>query len=104
MSLYDIAYAVGLTLAAPYWLIVPKSRRKVLGALRQRMGKPSGNPRPAGPALMLHAVSVGELNATPALVRRSARPDRTSTLSSASPRTRAPTAPASFSRAISASH
>jgi 3-deoxy-D-manno-octulosonic-acid transferase len=80
MSLYDIAYTVGLALAAPYWLIVPKARRKVLGALSQRMGKSTAPARLVAapfPSLMIHAVSVGELNATPALIGAlgAARPD-----------------------------
>jgi len=76
MSFYDIAYATGLMLAAPYWLIIPKARRKVLGALRQRMGKSAADSRPDGvpfPSIMIHAVSVGELNATPALISALAR-------------------------------
>lgn len=80
MTFYDIAYATGLALAAPYWVIVPRARRKVLRALSQRMGKPS-SPAPAGaapsPSILIHAVSVGELNASPALIRglAAARPD-----------------------------
>jgi 3-deoxy-D-manno-octulosonic-acid transferase len=69
MSFYDIAYAVGVTLAAPYWLLAPKARRKVLKALRLRMGRFSQIQRGPGPAVMIHAVSLGELNAIPALIR-----------------------------------
>jgi 3-deoxy-D-manno-octulosonic-acid transferase len=77
MSVYDIAYAVGLTLAAPYWLIVPRTRRKVFTAFRDRMGNGPLPVRATGPAVMIHAVSVGELNAAPALIRAlgDARPD-----------------------------
>jgi 3-deoxy-D-manno-octulosonic-acid transferase len=77
MTLYDFAYAVGLTLAAPYWLIVPRTRRKFFQALRDRMGSSLPPSRGTGPALMIHAVSVGELNAAPALIRAlgDARPD-----------------------------
>ena len=79
MSFYDIAYATGLALAAPYWVIVPRARRKVFSALRQRMGKQCLPPPPTGPpspSIMIHAVSVGELNASPALIRElaAARP------------------------------
>ena len=35
---YDIAYSLGLGLAAPVWLALPRARRKVLRALRERMG------------------------------------------------------------------
>lgn len=64
---YDIAYYLGLGLAAPYWLIVPKARRKVLNALARRNGHmPQRDP--GAPAILLHAVSLGEINATRALV------------------------------------
>jgi len=36
---YDIAYYLGLGLSAPYWLIKPSARRKVLGALANRNGQ-----------------------------------------------------------------
>src|ERR1700712_4678549 len=35
---YDIAYSLGLGISAPVWLSLPKARRKVLTALRDRMG------------------------------------------------------------------
>jgi 3-deoxy-D-manno-octulosonic-acid transferase len=93
MTFYDLAYAVGLAAAAPYWLIRPKARRKVLGALSKRMGRAGVGVQPSalrlrleegtgfklqsGPVLMIHAVSVGELNATPQLLGTlaAARPD-----------------------------
>lgn len=64
---YDIAYSVGLGLSAPVWLSLPKARRKVLGALRERMGDVESRDLSRW-AVMIHAVSVGELNATSALV------------------------------------
>jgi len=73
---YDIAYAIGLTLSAPVWLVRAKSRRKVLTALRERMGDvPTREGR--GKAVMIHAVSLGEMNATRELVAklRESRPD-----------------------------
>jgi 3-deoxy-D-manno-octulosonic-acid transferase len=73
---YDIAYSLGLTVTAPLWLAAPKARRKVLRALRERMGDvPERNP--SHWAVMIHAVSLGEMNATRALVEqlRAAAPD-----------------------------
>jgi 3-deoxy-D-manno-octulosonic-acid transferase len=68
---YDIAYGLGLGAAAPYWLIKPSARRKVLAAFRDRMGRltDAAGRDPAKPAVMIHAVSLGEINATPALVK-----------------------------------
>src|SRR5947209_1493342 len=64
---YDIAYMLGLGISAPIWLAVPKARRKVLRALRERGGQVE--PRnPSHWAVMIHAVSLGEMNATKALV------------------------------------
>jgi 3-deoxy-D-manno-octulosonic-acid transferase len=75
LTLYDIAYTAGLWLSCPYWLARPSARRKVLGALAQRRGDvlPRTSERPA---VFIHAVSVGEINATPALIAslRTARP------------------------------
>src|SRR5262245_57144669 len=64
---YDIAYYLGLGLSAPYWLIKPSARRKVLGAFANRNGHV---PRRdfANPAILIHAVSLGEMNATRSLV------------------------------------
>ncbi|MGB7157904.1 MAG: glycosyltransferase N-terminal domain-containing protein [Tepidisphaeraceae bacterium] len=64
---YDIAYYLGLGVSAPYWLIVPKARRKVLGAFKHRNGHVAQRDW-ATPAIMIHAVSLGEMNATRALV------------------------------------
>jgi 3-deoxy-D-manno-octulosonic-acid transferase len=73
---YDIAWGALVSIGAPYWLVQPRARRKVLRALRERMARrlPEGG---AGPAVMIHAVSLGEMNATRALVRTlaEARPD-----------------------------
>src|SRR5258708_1956037 len=77
-NLYDLAYALGLAAAAPVWLAVPGMRRKVLRALRERMGPVHGVSRDASrPAGMIHAVSLGEINATRAMVAQltAARPD-----------------------------
>jgi len=75
-NIYDLAYSLALGASAPFWLARGKSRKKVFSAFRQRMGHVP--PRSStGPAVMIHAVSVGELNATQALVQlvRQRRPD-----------------------------
>ena len=76
LNAYDIAYGLGVGLASPFWLAKPSARRKVLGAFRQRMGNVTPRDH-AHPAILLHAVSLGEVNATTALVRmlREQRPD-----------------------------
>ena len=67
---YDIAYGLGVGVAAPYWLVKPSARRKMLSAFRHRMGHLGDARRdPAKPAVMIHAVSLGEVNATAALVK-----------------------------------
>jgi 3-deoxy-D-manno-octulosonic-acid transferase len=67
---YDIAYGLGVGVSAPYWLIKGSARRKVLSAFRHRMGRLADAGRDlAKPAVMIHAVSMGEINATPALVK-----------------------------------
>ena len=38
LNVYDIAYHLGLYASAPYWLLKSSARKKVLGALKQRMG------------------------------------------------------------------
>lgn len=72
INLYDILYASALGASAPFWVFRQAQRRKVLTALRQRMGwvEDRGND---SPAIMIHAVSVGEINATVALVGELAR-------------------------------
>ncbi|HEV8379854.1 MAG TPA: 3-deoxy-D-manno-octulosonic acid transferase [Tepidisphaeraceae bacterium] len=69
INTYDIAYGLAVGASAPYWLIKPSSRRKVLQAFSQRMGDV---PIREGtqPAVMIHAVSLGEINATKMLVAR----------------------------------
>ncbi len=64
---YDIAYGLLGGLAAPYWLLKPSARRKVLAALSNRMGHIAPVDH-SSPAIMIHAVSLGEINATRALV------------------------------------
>jgi 3-deoxy-D-manno-octulosonic-acid transferase len=76
INFYDIAYGFGVAVSAPYWIAKPSARRKVLGAFSQRMGDVS-NRATEQPAIMIHAVSVGEINASRALVDalRCERPD-----------------------------
>jgi 3-deoxy-D-manno-octulosonic-acid transferase len=76
-NLYDIAWRVLLLLAAPAIALMPRFRRKAARAFRERMGHDipfTADPRPC---VMIHAVSLGEINATRALVDqlRAARPD-----------------------------
>jgi 3-deoxy-D-manno-octulosonic-acid transferase len=68
---YDIAYGLGVGVSAPYWLIKPSARKKVLTAFRQRMCKIDDPGRDmARPAVKIHAVSLGEINATQSLVAK----------------------------------
>jgi 3-deoxy-D-manno-octulosonic-acid transferase len=69
INTYDIAYGLAVGASAPYWLIRPSSRRKVLQAFSQRMGDVPPREGTA-PAVMIHAVSLGEINATKMLVAR----------------------------------
>jgi 3-deoxy-D-manno-octulosonic-acid transferase len=75
---YDIAWGTILALGAPVWLVHPRLRTKVRRALSQRTGGDLPQ-RAARPAVMIHAVSLGEINATRAMVRMlaEARPDLT---------------------------
>ncbi|HEV8290683.1 MAG TPA: 3-deoxy-D-manno-octulosonic acid transferase [Tepidisphaeraceae bacterium] len=69
INTYDIAYGLAVGASAPYWLIKPSSRRKVFEAFSQRMGDVP-NREGTQPAVMIHAVSLGEINATRMLVAR----------------------------------
>src|SRR4051794_5360789 len=76
LGLYDVIYTLAAAALSPFWLLKPKSRRKISTALRNRMGHV--DPRDSNnPAILIHAVSLGEMNATRALVQklRDARPD-----------------------------
>jgi 3-deoxy-D-manno-octulosonic-acid transferase len=72
---YDIAYGLGVGLSSPFWLAHPRARKKVLAALSQRMGDVPTRDT-SKPAIMVHAVSLGEINATRALIEllRTERP------------------------------
>jgi len=73
----DIAYGIGVGLSAPYWLLRPTARRKVLGALERRMARDLPQRDLSKSAVWIHAVSVGEINATRSLATqlKRARPD-----------------------------
>jgi 3-deoxy-D-manno-octulosonic-acid transferase len=64
---YDIAYGLGVGLSSPFWLAHPAARRKVLRAFSQRMGQVPGRDL-SKPGIMVHAVSLGEINATRSLI------------------------------------
>jgi 3-deoxy-D-manno-octulosonic-acid transferase len=73
---YDIAYGLALGASAPFWLVKGAARRKVLKAVRERMGRVPAR-ESANPAVIIHAVSLGEMNATRGLAEqlRLLRPD-----------------------------
>ncbi len=64
MNPLDLTYALGAAVLAPVWA------RKARGGWKQRLGHVEGlpTPVPGRPRLLLHAVSVGEVNAVRQLV------------------------------------
>jgi 3-deoxy-D-manno-octulosonic-acid transferase len=70
INFYDIVWGAGVGRAAPYWYLKPAAREKVLKAFRQRMGRDIARREGDAPCIMIHAVSLGEMNATRALVQR----------------------------------
>ncbi len=76
INAYDIAYGLGLGVASPVWLLSKRSREKVFQAFRERMAKDHTRDT-AKPAVWIHAVSLGEMNATRAMIRvlQHKRPD-----------------------------
>ncbi len=68
MNPYDLLYGLGLAVSAPVWAARRTSRRKVLFALNSRMAKELRSSTGTGLGILLHAVSLGEINATRALV------------------------------------
>ncbi|HEY8748472.1 MAG TPA: 3-deoxy-D-manno-octulosonic acid transferase [Tepidisphaeraceae bacterium] len=76
INAYDITWGTGLALTAPFWLLRGTTRRKVFKALNERMARDVGTASPT-PAVLIHAVSLGEMNATRAMVSAlaQARPD-----------------------------
>lgn len=76
INLYDIAYGLAVAISSPYWLVKGSARKKVLDAFSLRMGRVTSR-RASQPAVMIHAVSLGEINATASLVEslRHKRPE-----------------------------
>jgi 3-deoxy-D-manno-octulosonic-acid transferase len=72
---YDIAYGIGVGISSPFWLAHPATRHKVFRAFSQRMGRVPARDL-SRPGIMVHAVSLGEINATRSLIEmlRSRRP------------------------------
>lgn len=68
-SFYDVLYATGLVVASPVLLAKSKLRNKVRHAFAHRDGRVA--PRQGGrPCVLIHGVSVGEVNAARPLVER----------------------------------
>ena len=63
MNLYDLAYVSALICSTPYWLLRPSARRKVASAF-QDIPRRDGD----SATVMIHAVSLGEINATRTLI------------------------------------
>ena len=68
INFFDIAYGFGVGISAPVWVVRSKTRTKVLDAFAKRMGHVAPPRQNAGPTVMIHAVSVGELNASRQLI------------------------------------
>src|SRR4051812_34644567 len=77
MNLYDIVYGALVGISAPLWLARRASREKVQRAFRERMGRDLPAVTREKTVILIHAVSLGEINATRALVDQllSRRPD-----------------------------
>ncbi len=69
INAYDIVYGLGVGVSSPFWLAKPSARRKVFRAFRERMGTVAArDAADSTHAIMIHAVSLGEMNATRALI------------------------------------
>lgn len=66
----DCVYWLGLAVASPFWLTRRSAREKVLSAFRDRMGRrlPTWSGSSPGRRVLVHAVSLGEINAARTLV------------------------------------
>ena len=70
INFYDIVWGAGVGITSPYWYLKPAARQKVLKAFRQRMGRDIARRQGDAPCILIHAVSLGEMNATRTLVER----------------------------------
>src|SRR5688500_5283481 len=70
INLYDIVWGLGVGVTAPYWYLKPSARQKVLKAFRQRMGLGIEQRSGDDPCILIHPVSLGEMNASRALVQK----------------------------------
>ena len=67
--LYSVLLAVAFAVSAPFYLWKGRGTGRYLGSLGDRMGAAADRlPSPSGPAVWIHAVSVGEAMAARALV------------------------------------
>jgi 3-deoxy-D-manno-octulosonic-acid transferase len=67
--LYSVLLAVAFAVSAPFYLWKGRGTGRYLGNLRDRMGGAADRlPAPDGPAIWIHAVSVGEAMAARALI------------------------------------
>ena len=66
-TLYDFGYFTALAAASPYWLARGRTRRKVFHALKHRDGRTSPVVSD-GPRVLVHGVSLGEVNAARPIV------------------------------------
>src|SRR4051794_20766980 len=69
-NFYDIVYGLGLAISSPFWLSKESARTKVQKALNERMGDNIPARQGDDPCILIHAVSVGEINATRSLVQK----------------------------------
>lgn len=70
MIVTDLCYFVGAVLASPLWLARMIATGKIRTDWRARFGLGDVLPRSAAPRILIHAVSVGEVNAIRGLVER----------------------------------
>ena len=70
MIVTDLCYFVGAVLASPLWLARMIATGKIRTDWRARFGLGEVLPRSAAPRILIHAVSVGEVNAIRGLVER----------------------------------
>ena len=72
---YDLLYAIGALVSSPILVFGLLRTGKWRTDWKGRFGKTRALPKDPRPTLLLHGVSVGEINATRELVARLRRPD-----------------------------